>query len=349
MLTHNLPETKGSIDQNFYFQLNEMLLRWKNDEMKDWLGYLYYLITAIKKEEPKETIAYREIPSHHQDIIKKHFVMGRSIRWSGFSSETTSNLRDKDKSILLRLKVINVIIIGEPHKKVLLLPNMIFRVTNIILNEENNVGDVDLEEDFKKELSEAFDINKNSEKQKEEVQQFFNLNSQNLKHLHKLSPTLQNDYPTFPKVDISQDVWRKFKSVLDEEIKNDLKMSKVTSSVNDLKEKLEKSQDTPSADTSKENLEKSQDTSSADLKESSKKKLIDAVNFLNKNKELQFKEKVIQFLENNYEDIKYLYPEKTPWKKKLPKKIEVKDWVDGRPEIEKDWKMIFKSLTKKNT
>jgi len=76
-----------------------------------------YLITAIKKEVPKETIAYREIPLHHQDIFKKHFEMGQSICWSGFSSETTSNSRDMDKSIFLRLHVFNGIIIGEHQKK----------------------------------------------------------------------------------------------------------------------------------------------------------------------------------------------------------------------------------------
>jgi len=224
---------------------------------------------------------------------------------------------------------------------------MIFRVTSININEENNVREVDLEEDFKEELSEAFDIfNKNTEK---DVKQFFNLNSQNLKHLYERSPTLKNVYPTFPKVDISQDVLRKFKSVLEDTLKENVEKSQGTSSA-DLKESskkkisadtpkenIEKSQDTSSADTPKENIEKSQDTSSADLKDRLKKKLIDAVNSLNENNELQFRDKVIKFLENNYEDIKYLYPYpvKTPWKRKLPKKVEIKDWVDGRPEIKK--------------
>jgi len=146
-------ELKGSMEGNFYFQLNQMLRKRSKVEFDKWRGYLYFLKNALRKFPDQKETVYRGFP--FTDIIEKEYREKRPIYWSGFSSCTPKFDVAKDFAkgpggILLRIKIFSGKLIKEysiisMEDEILLLPNTKFRVTKGI-QKEGEYFYVDLEE-----------------------------------------------------------------------------------------------------------------------------------------------------------------------------------------------------------
>jgi len=89
LYTHDLYK-KGDKQENFYFQLNEILRTRSPEIMEKWWGYLYYLQKALNKIPDLQTTVYRGIPPIQFEIIKKEYIANRPIYWSSFTSTTNS-------------------------------------------------------------------------------------------------------------------------------------------------------------------------------------------------------------------------------------------------------------------
>jgi len=86
--SHDL-KGKGNQEENFYFQLNQMLRKRTPQTYEKWKGYLFYMQNALKKLENQKITVYRGIPVSEKKIISEEYTDKRHIHWSGFSSSST--------------------------------------------------------------------------------------------------------------------------------------------------------------------------------------------------------------------------------------------------------------------
>jgi len=155
LYTHDLYKN-GTKEQNFYYQLNEMLRRRNNEEMNVWSGYLYFILSALKKFPDVTTTVFRGIPANCKEGIQKNYKQNRPIHWSGFSSATKEEEIAKTfagpNGILFRIQVFNGKEINQcsfvpNEKEILLSPNMKFKVTNSLHLEVDGFFYLDIEEE----------------------------------------------------------------------------------------------------------------------------------------------------------------------------------------------------------
>jgi len=134
----------GEINENFYFQLNQMLQKRNNEELLLWKGYLYFLQKALSHFENQKVKVYRGIPNDKVNLLKKEYTLGRRIHLSAYTS--TSN--DKDTAIrfagsqgvvmelnILTGKCISKYSFVNLESEVLLSPNMAFYVSEEVFPE----------------------------------------------------------------------------------------------------------------------------------------------------------------------------------------------------------------------
>jgi len=146
---------KGKQEENFYFQLNNMLRMRSPQEFDKWRGYLYYLQNALHKFPNLITTVYRGIPMEHLEYIQKEYLEKRPIFWSGFSSSTPSldvaKLFAKQNGIILKTKINQGKVIKEysflsGESEVLIRPNSNFIVTKALYKDSDGFYYVELEE-----------------------------------------------------------------------------------------------------------------------------------------------------------------------------------------------------------
>ena len=153
--TYDLGVNGGKQDENFYFQLNEMLRRKANGNQKvprEWQGYLYFLQTALSKFPSKILDVYRGIPN--MSVIKEQYTLGRTVHWSSFSSATTNQKKAIEfatrNGVVLKLKTltgknITAYSVFPEEEEILLAPNINFSVIEEVHN-DGGVNYVDLQE-----------------------------------------------------------------------------------------------------------------------------------------------------------------------------------------------------------
>jgi len=128
----------GKNNENFYFQLNQILQNRNNEDLLLWKGYLYFLQKALSHFENQKVKVYRGIPNDKVDLVKKEYTLGRRIHWSAYTS--TSN----DKAIAIKFarsqgvvmeiniltgKCISNYSFIKNESEVLMSPNMAFYVS----------------------------------------------------------------------------------------------------------------------------------------------------------------------------------------------------------------------------
>jgi len=134
--THEL-KNKGNQEENFYFQLNQMLRKRSPSEYEKWRGYLFYLQNALNKLENQKMTVYRGIPLSEKEIISKEYTLNRPIHWSGFSSSNISKAKNFAKNGILMCinifsgKIIKDYSIFKTEYEVLLSPNSKFIVSKL--------------------------------------------------------------------------------------------------------------------------------------------------------------------------------------------------------------------------
>jgi len=134
----------GRHEENFFFQLNQMLQNRNNEELKLWKGYLYFLQKALQHFDNEKVKVYRGIPKDKANLIEKEYLLGRRILWSAYTS--TSN----DKNMAMRFagpqgvvmeinistgKCISKYSFIKNESEVLLSPNMGFYVSEEVFPE----------------------------------------------------------------------------------------------------------------------------------------------------------------------------------------------------------------------
>jgi len=156
MYTHDLKLHASTKGENFYFQLNEMFRRRMNNELEQWKGYLYYLMTALKKFPDKETIVYRGIPKSAEEKLRKEYKKNRPIHWSGLSSATEDISIAKSftdiNGILFKIhiyegKAISNYSFAPSENEILLSPNMKFRVVSELFRDDDGYLYIVLEQE----------------------------------------------------------------------------------------------------------------------------------------------------------------------------------------------------------
>ncbi|KAH3757774.1 hypothetical protein Pelo_10451 [Pelomyxa schiedti] len=103
LYTFDLGMAAESPKDNLYFALNDDLRQRKAQKMAAWRGYLFHLLSALAKLPAVVTTVYRGVrqPSVDSglrsssgpsifDSIRSEYRLGRLVRWTGFSSSTTS-------------------------------------------------------------------------------------------------------------------------------------------------------------------------------------------------------------------------------------------------------------------
>jgi len=141
----------GQASENFYFQLNEMLRRRVNEEMRAILGYLQFILGGLRKLPNFQGTVYRG--NNSAEIVRQEYTMGRQIFWSGFTS-TTTELRAAlsfagENGVVFRIKInsgraISALSVIGSENEVLLPPNACLVVTKPIHTEADGVQYVDL-------------------------------------------------------------------------------------------------------------------------------------------------------------------------------------------------------------
>jgi len=81
----------GTLEENFYYNLNPALQTRSIDVLQRIEGYLHYFIGALEAlpKEP-EKVYYRGVPKSAFDMVKKNYYSGKRIHWSGISSISDS-------------------------------------------------------------------------------------------------------------------------------------------------------------------------------------------------------------------------------------------------------------------
>ena len=77
----------GRLEENFYYHLNPSLQKRDMTLLQKIEGYLYYFIGALEAlpAEP-ERVYFRGVPKSTFEVVRRHYVLGRRVHWSGISS-----------------------------------------------------------------------------------------------------------------------------------------------------------------------------------------------------------------------------------------------------------------------
>jgi len=143
----------GQASENFYMQLNEMLRRRVNEEMRAIVGYLHFILSGLRKLPNFQGTVYRG--NNSAEIVRQEYTMGRQIFWSGFTS-TTTDLRAAlafagRNGVVFRIKInsgraISALSVIGSENEVLLPPNACLVVTDTMHTEADGMQYVDLVE-----------------------------------------------------------------------------------------------------------------------------------------------------------------------------------------------------------
>jgi len=81
----------GTLEENFYYNLNPILQKRDMEKINKIEGYLHYLMGALVAlpAEP-ERIFTRGVPKSAFDIVHDHYTSGKRVHWSGISSVTAN-------------------------------------------------------------------------------------------------------------------------------------------------------------------------------------------------------------------------------------------------------------------
>src|SRR5687768_1693557 len=96
-------------DNNFYFQLNELLRKRNINDLHLIGGYLHYIFSGLAKLPNISKEIYRGIPNSLLSKVEKDYILHRPIHWSGFSSGTDdikiAKSFAKSKGIIFKIRV----------------------------------------------------------------------------------------------------------------------------------------------------------------------------------------------------------------------------------------------------
>jgi len=141
----------GQASENFFFQLNDILRRRLNEEMKAILGYLHFILSGLRKLGDFKGTVFRG--NNSAEIVGQEYTMGRQIFWSGFTSTTTDLAAALSfaggNGVVFRIKInsgksISALSVIGSENEVMLPPNACLVVTNPVHTETDGVQYVDL-------------------------------------------------------------------------------------------------------------------------------------------------------------------------------------------------------------
>src|SRR5690349_18171202 len=96
-------------ENNWFYQLNELLRKRNVYDLNLIGGYLHYLFSGLNKLPNISKEIYRGIPNSMLSKVEKDYVLHRPIHWSGFSSGTddieTAKSFAKSKGIIFKIRV----------------------------------------------------------------------------------------------------------------------------------------------------------------------------------------------------------------------------------------------------
>jgi hypothetical protein len=134
-------------ENNFYFRLNKVMQERNPVKIKKCEPYLYYLMKGLEALPPvgADVIVWRGVSREGRDELLKHYIMGRRVHWSSFSSATLERKVAEEFAgtggVLLQIQLlpnvsrsrnISELSAIRSEREVVLLPNFCVTVTRAL-------------------------------------------------------------------------------------------------------------------------------------------------------------------------------------------------------------------------